>query len=97
MLGCKKKVIQITECESFGDYLANRNHSFGYFYIKINCRPNPDKEIDKCNPIADYYEKGAHYIRRDLLTDDGTIDYKKLLEDTKPENSECYPANHEVK
>ena len=54
-------------------------------------------QIEECNPVADFYENGAHYIRRDLVTDDGNIDYKKLLEETKPENSNCYPANHEVK
>ena len=93
--GCKNKVIQFVECNSFGDYWRNRTHSFGNFYVRISCRD--ENQIEECNPVADFYENGAHYIRRDLVTDDGNIDYKKLLEETKPENSNCYPANHEVK
>jgi hypothetical protein len=95
LFSCKNKVIQLSECESITDNFWGRSYSFGVFYIKISCRDND--AIDECNPIADYYDKGSHYIRRDLVTDDGNLDYKKLLEDTKPENSECYPANHEVK
>lgn len=64
----------------------------------FNCKESKySDDIEDCNAIGDYYDNGTHYIRRDLVTDDGTIDYKKLLEDTKPTNSECYPANHEVK
>lgn len=65
--------------------------------LSIGCKFGHVEDIEDCNPIADYYERGAHYIRRDLVRDDGTLDYKKLLEDSKPQNSECYPANHEVK
>lgn len=66
-------------------------------FIFLHCKRGLSEDIQDCNPIADYYEKGTHYIRRDLVTDDNTLDYKKLFEDTKPQASECYPANHEVK
>ncbi|GBF51321.1 hypothetical protein LPTSP4_28530 [Leptospira ryugenii] len=75
--------------------MKNREITYGKFFIRVSCREKND--IDECNPIADYYENGSHYIRRDLVTDDGNLDYKKLLEETQPENSNCYPANHEIK
>jgi hypothetical protein len=70
---------------------------FASCILNLNCKRGHSEDIQDCNPIADYYEKGTHYIRRDLVTDDNTLDYKKLFEETKPQSSECYPANHEVK
>ncbi|TGL24110.1 hypothetical protein EHQ46_03020 [Leptospira yanagawae] len=67
------------------------------FVLSIDCKRGYSEDIQDCNPIADYYEKGTHYIRRDLVKDDNTLDYKKLMEDTRPQASECYPSNHEVK
>ncbi|WP_246047029.1 hypothetical protein [Leptospira ognonensis] len=94
-LGCKNNTIQFIDCESFTHNFWNRTYSFESMSVKISCREKDP--MDPCNPIADYYDGKTHYIRRDLVTDDGNLDYKKLLEDAKPENSECYPANHEVK
>ncbi|TGN20334.1 hypothetical protein [Leptospira idonii] len=68
-----------------------------FSHLAFGCKRGYSEDIQDCNPIADYYDKGTHYIRRDLVQDDGTLDYKKLLEDTKPQASECYPSNHEVK
>jgi len=94
-LSCKNKLIQFSECSSFTDNFWHRSYKFGLVYVRVSCREKDP--IDPCNPIADYYDGSTHYIRRDLVTDDGNLVYKKLLEDTKPENSECYPANHEIK
>ncbi len=85
----------MSDCKSLTDNFFGRTYSYGVFYLKISCREK--NEIEDCNPVADYYDGSAHYIRRDLVTDDGNIDYKKLLEDTDPTNSICNPANHEVK
>lgn len=70
---------------------------FWALIVVVGCKRGYSEDIQDCNPIADYYEKGTHYIRRDLVKDDNTLDYKKLMEDTKPQASECYPSNHEVK
>ncbi|MGV3667283.1 MAG: hypothetical protein ACO1NV_14230 [Leptospira bouyouniensis] len=70
---------------------------FWALIVVAGCKRGYSEDIQDCNPIADYYEKGTHYIRRDLVKDDNTLDYKKLMEDTKPQASECYPSNHEVK
>ncbi|XDD54245.1 hypothetical protein AB3N62_00075 [Leptospira sp. WS4.C2] len=67
------------------------------FVLIFGCKRGYSEDIQDCNPVADYYDKGTHYIRRDLVRDDNTLDYKKLMEDTKPQASDCYPSNHEVK
>ncbi|MDF3821578.1 hypothetical protein P3G55_16860 [Leptospira sp. 96542] len=70
---------------------------FCFVFSLFQCKRGLSEDIQDCNPVADYYENGTHYIRRDLVQDDNTLDYKKLLEETKPQASECYPSNHEVK
>ncbi len=95
MFDCKNSFVQFVECDSFTHNFWQRTYTFNNFKLKISCREL--EPIDPCNPISDYYDGKTHYIRRDLVTDEGNLDYKKLLEDTKPQNSECYPANHEVK
>lgn len=51
-----------------------------------------NQDIQDCDKIFNYYEDGTHYIRRDLVKDDGVLDYDKLLEDSKIKRSDCYPA-----
>lgn len=59
----------------------------------IDCKKKtPDVDIQDCDAIYNYYKDGTHYIRRDLVTEDGVLDYDKLLEDGKIKNSNCYPA-----
>ncbi|MCC6274975.1 MAG: hypothetical protein IT569_03895 [Leptospiraceae bacterium] len=53
-----------------------------------------NEDIDECDSISNLYEDGNHYIRRDLVTDEGVIDYQKLLEAYKQKNSRCYPAKN---
>ena len=50
------------------------------------------EDIDECDSISNLYEDGNHYIKRDLVTDEGVIDYHKLLEEYKQKNSRCYPV-----
>lgn len=50
-----------------------------------------NEDIDECDPVSNLYESGDHYIKRDLITEDGVIDYQKLLESYKQKNSRCYP------
>ncbi|MBE7412988.1 MAG: hypothetical protein L6Q54_03840 [Leptospiraceae bacterium] len=50
-----------------------------------------NEELDECDPVSNLYEDGTHYIRRELVTDEGVLDYHKLLESSKQKNSRCYP------
>lgn len=73
---------------------------FGFailFLVCFNCKMKQYQDIEDCSNVKDYYEKGIHYIDRNLVTDDNTIDLKKLFERTEQTRSECYPANHEIK
>jgi|JI8StandDraft_1071087.scaffolds.fasta_scaffold381904_1 hypothetical protein len=54
-----------------------------------------DVEIQDCDVFYNYYKDGSHYIRRDIVTDDGVMDYNKLLEEGKTKNSNCYPAKNQ--
>lgn len=59
----------------------------------MDCRKkHPDEDIQDCDKIYNYYNNGVHYIRRDLIRDDSTWDYEKLLNDSKIQRSDCYPA-----
>lgn len=51
-----------------------------------------NQDLQDCDNIADYYEEGEHFIRRDLVTDDGVVDRKKLFAESKEKNSECFPT-----
>lgn len=55
-------------------------------------KKTPDQDLQDCDKIYNYYENGVHYIRRDIVSDDGVIDYDKLLEDSKIKRSDCYPG-----
>jgi len=63
-----------------------------FLLVFVSCKRKSDQDIQDCDSISGYYDKGIHYIDRSLVTDDNTIDYKKLFERTKQENGECYPA-----
>ena len=36
-------------------------------------------DIQECDPIGNYYEDGNHYISRDIVTDDGVINYEEMF------------------
>lgn len=83
----------------------NKLNWFQYFslflliiFSSIYCKKKtPDVDIQDCDVFYDYYKDGSHYIRRDLVTDDGVFDYDKLLEEGKLKNSNCYPIQeHEM-
>jgi hypothetical protein len=63
--------------------------SANFCYCK---KKTADVEIQDCDVFYNYYKDGSHYIRRDIVTDDGVMDYNKLLEEGKSKNSNCYPA-----
>jgi hypothetical protein len=59
----------------------------------VDCKKKkPKEDIQDCDKIYNYYEDGVHYIRRDLVQEDGVLDYEKLLEDAKPKRSDCFPG-----
>lgn len=52
-----------------------------------------NEEIKDCDPIGNYYENGNHYISRDMITDEGGLDYKKLFENYyERKKSPCDPG-----
>jgi hypothetical protein len=54
----------------------------------------PIQEFHPCDPLYNYYENKKHYIDKDLLTDEGNIDYLKIIESqTKLYKSPCDPLN----
>ncbi len=65
---------------------------FFTFFLNFCKKRVPDEDIQDCDRIFNYYENGVHYIRRDLIREDGVWDYKKLLDDSKIQRSDCYPA-----
>ena len=36
--------------------------------------------MDPCDPAHNYYEGDRHYISRDYVQEDGTLDQQKMLE-----------------
>lgn len=60
------------------------------------------EEVKECDNIGNYYEQGNHYIRRDLIKKDEfgmedyrVLDMKKLMDESKRQNSRCYPLKEE--
>lgn len=48
--------------------------------------------LDPCDPVANYYQAdGAHYIERDFVKDDGTLDYQRYFDSQKAGASPCDP------
>lgn len=55
----------------------------------------PVEEFHPCDPMYNYYENNKHFFYKEYLKDDGTIDYKKLLESQKNlDKSACDPLNY---
>ena len=50
-------------------------------------RPSP------CDPAASLYIKKQHYISRDFVTEDGTVDYARWFESRKVQSSPCDPVS----
>ncbi len=50
-------------------------------------------EPDPCDAGANVYRGETHFIERDFLREDGTIDYDKWLRITDPGLSPCDPLN----
>jgi hypothetical protein len=64
--------------------------------IQARCmNKNTTLEINDCDTIGNYYEDGEHYIKRELVTDDGVIDYNKMLDNYKGRKAVCNPLNNQ--
>mgnify|MGYP001400180048 CR=1 FL=1 len=50
-------------------------------------------QFDPCDPGYNYYDEGGHYIHDEMVNDDGTFNYEKLLQSIDPEYSRCDPMN----
>jgi hypothetical protein len=58
--------------------------------IKNALKPEPT--IDPCDPAANLYDKeGKHYVDRDFLRDDGTLDYKRYFRMQASRETPCDP------
>ena len=62
----------------------------GTFWEKINPFYEVE-EIQDCDPVKNYFYNGQHYIERDYVKEDGTLDYKKYYESRRIQASECDP------
>ena len=49
-------------------------------------------DIQDCDNTANYYEDGEHFIRRDMVTDDGVIDRQKMFDELRTGNVDCHPV-----
>lgn len=53
-------------------------------------------EADPCDTGVNVYRGDTHFIERDFLLEDGTIDYQKWISITDPALSPCDPLNNRV-
>ncbi len=53
-------------------------------------------EPDPCDAGVNVYRGDTHFIERDFLLEDGTIDYQKWVSITDPALSPCDPLNNRV-
>jgi hypothetical protein len=64
------------------------------FISLVSCRKKKfTEDINQCDSIGNYYEDGVHFINRDFINDEGSLDYKKLFEKSEEVNHDCYPIN----
>ena len=59
-------------------------------YIAKLFAPKEGK-FDPCDPAYNYYEGDQHFIHDEMIRDDGTIDYDKILKSLDPDYSRCDP------
>ena len=52
-----------------------------------------DATIDPCDPTSSVYTGNRHFIERDFLKDDGTLNYRKLMQARDVGNSSCDPLH----
>tara|TARA_Y100001937_G_scaffold128452_3_gene205160 strand:+ start:429457 stop:429942 length:486 start_codon:yes stop_codon:yes gene_type:complete len=48
-----------------------------------------EPSMDPCDPAHNYYEGDRHYISRDYVQEDGTLDQQKMLEALRPGYGDC--------
>lgn len=60
--------------------------------------PNPfakPSPIDPCDPTSSVYEGEKHYIERDFVKEDGTLDMERWFEAKSVQSSPCDPLKGE--
>jgi hypothetical protein len=68
------------------------------FSVTIGCKRKVtvyNEDINPCDSIGNYYEESEHFIKRDLVTDEGVINYEKLFDRYKGRHTECNPLNYD--
>ena len=50
-------------------------------------------ELNPCDPVSNIYDGGKHYIERDFVKEDGTMDFNKWFEARKVQSSPCDPLH----
>ncbi len=53
--------------------------------------PDEPPKPNVCDPTSSLYIKDQHYISRDYVTEDGTVDYARWFESRKAQSSPCDP------
>lgn len=58
--------------------------------------PNPFEKTtpaDPCDPLSNVYKGEKHYIDRQFVKDDGTLDYGAMFKSDRVQSSPCDPLN----
>jgi hypothetical protein len=55
-----------------------------------------ESKIDPCDSVSNYYEGDRHFVERDFVTQDRNLDYRKLFEADKIQNSPCDPVHGRI-
>lgn len=48
---------------------------------------------EPCDPASSLYQGDNHYIDREMLDEEGQVDYRKLFQAVRPESSPCDPLH----
>ena len=63
--------------------------------VQANCNRNLNMVVlNDCDTFGNYFVYGVQYFGRDLVTDDGVIDYNKMLDSYKGRKTVCNPLNN---
>ncbi|MCP5502702.1 MAG: hypothetical protein H7A25_22580 [Leptospiraceae bacterium] len=59
----------------------------------LSCRKNKkfNQSVRDCDTISNYYEDSTHYINKEFLTEEGVLDYGKLMKQYDSRHSFCNP------
>jgi len=54
-------------------------------------------EVDPCDPAGNVYINDRHYLDRDYVNEDGTLNYRKYFDNRGIQASPCDPLNKRKK